>query len=108
MRRVLLLLPAAGYRNEDFLLAAQKLDVKVITAADHCHRLAPLIVEQGKAGQGSDVHLWFSSSAHPAGRRSHHVVLVARLARELPCQGRSPCRAVSISAAMGGLRVLRR
>jgi len=43
MPRVLLLLPAAGYRNEDFLLAAQKLDAEVITAADHCHRLAPLM-----------------------------------------------------------------
>jgi len=72
------------------------------------HGLAALVIEHGKAGQGSDVHLWFSSSAHPAGRRLHHVVLVARLAQELPCQGRSPCRAVSISAAMGGLRVLRR
>ena len=43
MPRVLLLLPAAGYRNEDFLSAAQQLDVEVITAADHCHRLAPLM-----------------------------------------------------------------
>jgi len=43
MPRVLLLLPAAGYRNEDFLSAAQKLDVEVITAADHCYRLAPLM-----------------------------------------------------------------
>jgi len=43
MPRVLLLLPAAGYRNEDFLLAGQKLDAEVITAADHCHRLAPLM-----------------------------------------------------------------
>lgn len=43
MPRVLLLLPAAGYRNEDFLSAAQRLDVEVITAADYCHRLAPLM-----------------------------------------------------------------
>lgn len=43
MARVLLLLPAAGYRNEDFLSAAQKLNVEVITAADYCHRLAPLM-----------------------------------------------------------------
>ena len=41
--RVLLLLPAAGYRNEDFLGAAQKLGAEVITAADYCHRLAPLM-----------------------------------------------------------------
>jgi biotin carboxylase len=43
MPRVLLLLPAAGYRNEDFLAAAEKLDVEVVTAADYCHRLAPLM-----------------------------------------------------------------
>ena len=41
--RVLLLLPVAGYRNEDFLAAAQKLGAEVITAADYCHRLAPLM-----------------------------------------------------------------
>jgi len=43
MARVLLLLPAAGYRNDDFLSAAQKLNVEVIAAADYCHRLAPLM-----------------------------------------------------------------
>jgi len=43
MPRVLLLLPAAGYRNEDFLAAAEKLDVEVVTGADYCHRLAPLM-----------------------------------------------------------------
>ncbi len=43
MPRVLLLLPVASYRNEDFLGAAQELGVQVIAAADHCHRLAPLM-----------------------------------------------------------------
>ncbi len=43
MQRVLLLLPAAGYRNEDFLAAAQGLGVEVVTAADYCRRLAPLM-----------------------------------------------------------------
>jgi len=43
MHRVLLLLPAAGYRNEDFLAAAKALGVEVVTAADHCRRLAPLM-----------------------------------------------------------------
>ncbi len=43
MPRILLLLPAAGYRNEDFLSAAQRLGIEVITAADHCRRLAPLM-----------------------------------------------------------------
>ena len=42
MKRVLLLLPAASYRNADFLAAAEALDVEIIAAADHCHRLAPL------------------------------------------------------------------
>ena len=39
--RVLLLLPAAGYANQDFQQAAQKLGVDVVTCADFCHRLAP-------------------------------------------------------------------
>ena len=42
MKRVLLLLPAAGYRNADFLAAAERLDVEIIGAADYCHQLAPL------------------------------------------------------------------
>lgn len=42
MQRVLLLLPAASYRNEDFLAAAAALDVEAIAAADFCERLAPL------------------------------------------------------------------
>jgi len=41
MPRVLLLLPVASYRNQDFLDAAQRLGVQVISAADHCHQLAP-------------------------------------------------------------------
>jgi len=41
MKRVLLLLPAAGYRNEDFLAAAKQLEVEVIGVANHCHQLAP-------------------------------------------------------------------
>jgi len=39
--RVLLLLPAAGYANQDFQEAAHKLGADVITCADFCHRLAP-------------------------------------------------------------------
>ena len=42
MKRVLLLLPTSSYRNNDFLDAAKKLQVEIITAADYCHRLAPL------------------------------------------------------------------
>lgn len=43
MSRVLLLLPASSYRNDEFLAAANALDVEIITAANHCHQLAPLM-----------------------------------------------------------------
>lgn len=38
---MLLLLPAASYRNDAFRVAAHLLDVEIIAAADYCHRLAP-------------------------------------------------------------------
>ncbi len=41
MKRVLLLLPTTGYRNNDFLAAAKKLDVEIVAAANYCHQLAP-------------------------------------------------------------------
>ena len=41
MKRVLLLLPTTGYRNEDFLAAARKLGVDVLAAANYCDQLAP-------------------------------------------------------------------
>ena len=41
MKRVLLLLPTTGYRNNDFLAAAKKLGVEIVPVADYCHRLAP-------------------------------------------------------------------
>jgi biotin carboxylase len=41
MPRVLLLLPAAGYVNADFLAAADTLGVEIVPCADYCHRLAP-------------------------------------------------------------------
>ena len=41
MKRVLLLLPAASYRNDDFLAAAKRLEVEVINVANYCHQLAP-------------------------------------------------------------------
>lgn len=41
MKRVLLLLPTTGYRNNDFVAAAARLDVEIIAAADYCHQLAP-------------------------------------------------------------------
>jgi biotin carboxylase len=41
MRRILLLLPTTGYRNDDFRAAAQSLGVEVIACANYCHELAP-------------------------------------------------------------------
>src|SRR5256712_7828802 len=41
MKRVLLLLPTTGYRNNDFLAAAKKLGVEIVAAANYCPRLAP-------------------------------------------------------------------
>ena len=41
MKRVLLLLPTTGYRNDDFLDAARKLGVEIVPAANYCHQLAP-------------------------------------------------------------------
>ncbi len=42
MKRVLLLLPASGYRNDDFLAAARRLGVEIVAAANYCRRLAPV------------------------------------------------------------------
>ncbi len=42
MKRVLLLLPTASYRNDDFLAAAKQLNVDIVSAANYCHQLAPL------------------------------------------------------------------
>jgi len=41
MKRVLLLLPTTGYRNNDFLAAAAKLGVEIVPAGNYCHQLAP-------------------------------------------------------------------
>jgi len=41
MKSILLLLPVASYRNDDFLAAADKLGVQVIPVADYCPQLAP-------------------------------------------------------------------
>src|SRR3990172_12366504 len=41
MKRVLLLLPTTGYRNQDFLAAAKTLGVEIVAAANYCHQLAP-------------------------------------------------------------------
>lgn len=41
MPRLLLLLPAAGYANQDFIAAASRLNIELVACADYCHRLAP-------------------------------------------------------------------
>jgi biotin carboxylase len=41
MPRLLLLLPAAGYANRDFIAAAARLDIELVACADYCHQLAP-------------------------------------------------------------------
>ncbi|MGH8676402.1 MAG: ATP-grasp domain-containing protein [Burkholderiales bacterium] len=41
MKRVFLLLPTTGYRNDDFLAAAKALDVEIMAGANYCHQLAP-------------------------------------------------------------------
>lgn len=41
MKRVLLLLPTTGYRNEGFRAAAKTLGVEIVAAENYCHRLAP-------------------------------------------------------------------
>ena len=40
MPRAVLLLPKAGYRNDDFLAAAARLGVEVVVVSDVCHQLA--------------------------------------------------------------------
>ncbi|MHB1092909.1 ATP-grasp domain-containing protein [Thiobacillus sp.] len=41
MPRVLLLLPTTGYANQDFVAAAARLNIELVTCADYCRRLAP-------------------------------------------------------------------
>ena len=40
MPRLLLLLPAAGYANQDFIAAAARLNIELVACADHCRLLA--------------------------------------------------------------------
>ena len=40
MPRLLLLLPAAGYANQDFIEAAARLGIELVACADYCHQLA--------------------------------------------------------------------
>lgn len=41
MKKLMLLLPTTGYRNQDFLDAANSLNVALIPVANYCHKLAP-------------------------------------------------------------------
>src|SRR5258708_32136546 len=60
MPGAVLLLPKAGYRNDDFLAAAQKLGVEVVPVSDVCHQLAagwedsPLAVKFREAGAAAE------------------------------------------------------
>src|SRR5258708_14508084 len=60
MPRAVLLLPKAGYRNDDFLAAAQKLGGAVVPVSDVCHQLAagwedsPLTVRFREAGAAAE------------------------------------------------------
>src|SRR4051794_2259321 len=55
MPAVVLVLPKAGYRNEDFLVAAKRLGVEVIAASDVCHQLAEIWEESPVALRSRDV-----------------------------------------------------
>ncbi|HTL26197.1 MAG TPA: ATP-grasp domain-containing protein [Burkholderiales bacterium] len=64
MKRVLLLLPTTGYRNDDFLAAATTLGVEIVAAANYCHQLAPewglapiLALEFDRPAQAADTAL---------------------------------------------------
>src|ERR1700674_2761894 len=60
MPKAVLLLPKAGYRNDDFLAAARKLGVEVVPVSDVCHQLAagwedsPLTVRFREAGVAAE------------------------------------------------------
>jgi biotin carboxylase len=41
MPRLLLLLPAAAYANQDFIAAANRLNIELVACADYCRKLAP-------------------------------------------------------------------
>ena len=41
MPRLLLLLPVAGYANQDFIAAAARLNIELLACADYCPQLAP-------------------------------------------------------------------
>ena len=64
MKRVLLLLPTTGYRNNDFLAAAKKLGVEIVAVANYCHQLAPSC----PGGHLKLPHLWPGQTPPPPGR----------------------------------------
>lgn len=75
MKRVLLLLPTTGYRNQEFLAAAQRVGVEIVAAANYCHQLAP------SWGLAPIMALHFDRPAHAADialremKRTPHAVL---------------------------------
>ncbi|MGH8631155.1 MAG: ATP-grasp domain-containing protein [Burkholderiales bacterium] len=101
-QQLLLLLPAASYRNDAFRAAAKKLGVEIIAAADYCHRLAPqwglhpllaLPFDQPQRAAALAVrHLERKPDAVLA-VDDHGVELAARLSRKLGLPG-NPVRSV--------------
>ena len=74
MKRVLLLLPTTGYRNGDFLAAAEKLGVEIVSAANYCHQLAPawglapiMALHFDRPEQAADTVLRETALRHPGG-----------------------------------------
>jgi biotin carboxylase len=96
--KVLLLLPAASYRNDAFRAAASRLGVEIVAAADYCHRLAPgwglhplLALPFDRAGRAAALALRHLESTPAAvlAVDDHGVELAALLARRLGLPGNS-------------------
>lgn len=99
MSRVLLLLPAGGYANQDFVDACVRLKVGLLTCADYCPQLAP---DWGLAPMmsvpfdqpGVALPLVLAALEHPVDAvlavDDHGAQLAARLRVELGLPGNAP------------------
>jgi biotin carboxylase len=103
MPAVVLLLPKSGYRNEDFVAAAEKLGLSVIPASDVCHRLAETWEEAPLALRFRDAAAAADELAREVGDRKPVAVigvddltaLVATLAAEKLGLPHNPAAAVA-------------
>jgi biotin carboxylase len=95
-QKVLLLLPAASYRNDAFRAAAARLGVEIIAAADYCHRLAPqwglhpllaLAFDRPSRAAAQALSLLEASPDAVLAVDDHGVELAARLASSLGLPG---------------------